>query len=63
MPKPLLTPDQVELLRTDNIVSADAARDGLTLSGLGIAPRAVETVVPTYLWRFRKTGQFQGRVA
>ena len=63
MPKPLLTPDQVELLRTDNIVSADAARDGLTLSGLGIVPRAVETVVPTYLWRFRKTGQFQGRVA
>lgn len=63
MPKPLLTPDQVELLRTDNVVSADAARDGLTLSGLGIAPRAVETVVPTYLWRFRKTGQFQGRVA
>jgi NADH dehydrogenase len=63
MPKPLLTPDQVELLRTDNVVSADAARDGLTLSGLGIAPRAVETVVPTYLWRYRKTGQFQGRVA
>ncbi len=63
MPKPLLTPDQVELLRTDNVVSADATRDGVTLSGLGIAPRAVETVVPTYLWRFRKTGQFQGRVA
>ena len=63
MPKPLLTPDQVELLRTDNVVSAESASNGLTLSSLGIAPRAVEAVVPTYLWRFRKTGQFQGRVA
>ena len=63
MPKPLLTPDQVELLRSDNVVSAEATGSGLTLAGLGIAPRAVETVVPTYLWRFRRTGQFQGRVA
>ena len=63
MPKPLLTPDQVELLRTDNVVSAESASNGLTLSSLGIAPRAIEAVVPTYLWRFRKTGQFQGRVA
>jgi len=63
MPKPLLTPDQVELLRTDNIVSDQARAEGRTLEGLGLSPRAIEGIVPAYLWRFRKTGQFQGRVA
>jgi NADH dehydrogenase len=63
MTKPLLTPDQVELLRSDNVVSNEASAQGRTLEGLGIAPHAVAGIVPTYLWRFRKTGQFQGRVA
>jgi len=59
LPKPPLTPDQVELLKVDNIVSEMAKRDGRTLEGLGLAPTAIEAVVPTYLWRFRKSGQFQ----
>ena len=64
LPKPLLTPDQVELLKTDNVVSEAAEREGRTLHGLGIAPVAMEVVVPSYLWRFRKTGQFKtGRFA
>jgi uncharacterized protein YbjT (DUF2867 family) len=64
LPKPLLTPDQVELLRSDNVVSAQAERDGRTLSALGIEPVAMESIVPSYLWRFRKTGQFKtGRFA
>jgi uncharacterized protein YbjT (DUF2867 family) len=63
LPKPLLTPDQVEMLKSDNIVSADAERDGRTLNAFGISPTAMETIVPSYLWRFRKTGQFRGRVA
>lgn len=63
MPKPLLTPDQVELLRRDNIVSDDAIREGRTLAALGITPVGIESVVPGYLWRFRKTGQFQGHAA
>jgi NADH dehydrogenase len=63
MPKPLLTPDQVELLHYDNVVSAEAVAHEATLAGLGITPTAMEAIVPTYLWRFRKTGQFQGRVA
>jgi uncharacterized protein YbjT (DUF2867 family) len=64
LPKPLLTPDQVELLKTDNVVSDAAKREGRTLDGLGIAPVAMEVVVPSYLWRFRKTGQFKtGRFA
>jgi uncharacterized protein YbjT (DUF2867 family) len=63
LPKPPLTPDQVELLRNDNVVSEAAQRDGRTLDGLGIEPSAFEAIVPTYLWRFRKTGQFRRRVA
>jgi NADH dehydrogenase len=63
LPKPPLTPDQVELLRTDNIVSEAAKAEGRTLEGLGIIPTSVEAVVPSYLWRFRKMGQFQGRAA
>jgi len=59
MPKPLLTPDQVELLRSDSIVSANAVADGRTLQGLGIAPVSVQAIVPSYLWRFRSTGQFK----
>jgi NADH dehydrogenase len=63
LPTPLLTPDQVELLKHDNIVSAAAEREGRTFKGLGIRPTAMEAIVPSYLWRFRKTGQFRGRVA
>ena len=63
LPKPLLTPDQVELLKTDNVVSAAAERDGRTLAALGIEPIAMEAIVPSYLWRFRKTGQFKDRRA
>jgi uncharacterized protein YbjT (DUF2867 family) len=61
--KPLLTRDQVELLRYDNVVSDTARRDGLTLEGLGITPQSIAAIVPTYLWRFRKTGQFRGHLA
>jgi uncharacterized protein YbjT (DUF2867 family) len=59
LPKPPLTPDQVELLKTDNVVSDAAKREGRTLEALGIAPVAVEAIAPSYLWRFRKTGQFK----
>ena len=63
LPKPLLTPDQVELLRVDNVVSEAAKAEGRTLQGLGIEPEPMEAIVPSYLWRFRKTGQFRSRVA
>jgi len=53
-----LTGDQVELLRSDNVVSDAARSAGLTLEGLGIAPDSIEGVAPQYLWRFRKAGQF-----
>jgi NADH dehydrogenase len=61
---PMLTQDQVELLRGDNVVSVEAAAAGRTLAGLGIEPVSFRAVVPTYLWRFRKSGQFKtGAVA
>ena len=58
LPKPLLTTDQVELLKTDNVVSEAAVRERRTLEGLGISPRGIEGIVPAYLYRFRKAGQF-----
>jgi uncharacterized protein YbjT (DUF2867 family) len=58
-----LTPDQVELLRTDNVVSQAAKDAGLTLEGLDITPDSLEAVVPQYLWRFRPAGQFQRKSA
>ncbi len=62
-PKPPLTPDQVELLKVDNVVSEAAKAEGRTLQGLGIEPDSLEAIVPSYLWRFRKTGQFRSRLA
>jgi NADH dehydrogenase len=58
LPKPPLTPDQVEMLQYDNVVSAEAQHDGRTLEGLGTVPESIDAIVPSYLWRFRKTGQF-----
>ncbi len=60
LPKPLLTMDQVELLRHDNVVSASAEAEGRTLKGLGITPTSMATIVPSYLYRYRKAGQFTG---
>jgi uncharacterized protein YbjT (DUF2867 family) len=63
LPKPPITPDQVELLKRDNVVSDDARRERRTLEGIGITPESIEVIVPTYLWRFRKTGQFNPHLA
>jgi uncharacterized protein YbjT (DUF2867 family) len=58
LPSPPLTLDQVELLKSDNIVAPGA----LGLASLGIAPTAVEAVLPTYLDRFRRGGWYTRRV-
>jgi len=58
-----LTPDQVALLRSDNVVSEAAKAAGLTLEGLEIAGDSLQAVVPQYLWRFRRAGQFQKKNA
>ena len=54
LPVPPLTRDQVELLKHDNVVAQGAA----TLADLGISPTAVESILPTYLDRFRAGGRF-----
>lgn len=54
LPNPLLTPDQVKLLRHDNVVAPTAH----TLKDLGITPTTVEAEVPAYLWRFRSKGEY-----
>ncbi len=58
LPKPFITMDQVELLKSDNVVSEAAEKQGRTLQGLGVVARSVEAIVPAYLYRFRKAGQF-----
>ncbi len=49
LPGPPLTPDQVELLKRDNVVSSEAEQEGRTLAALDIDPASIEAVVPTYL--------------
>jgi hypothetical protein len=57
LPVPLLTRDQVRLLRSDNVVAPGAA----TLQDLGIQPTAIDAVLPTYLDRYRRGGWFGAR--
>ena len=54
---PVLTRDQVVMLEQDNVVSPGA--EGL--SALGIEPTGLGAIAPSYLWRYRKGGQFAGR--
>ena len=54
----IMTRDQLKSLAHDNVVSEAAIAAGRTLQGLGIEPRAIESVVPSYLYRYRKHGQF-----
>jgi len=54
LPNPLLTPDQVELLKHHNIVSGDHP----TLKELGITGTPLQSILPKYIYRFRTGGQF-----
>ncbi|MBX9454321.1 MAG: complex I NDUFA9 subunit family protein [Mesorhizobium sp.] len=58
LPNPLLTRDQVEMLRTDNVVSQAAEQEGRTFAALGIKPQAMDAILPSYLWQYRPAGQF-----
>ena len=54
LPNPLLTPDQVELLKHHNIVSGDHP----TLKDLGITGTPIQSILSKYIYRFREGGQF-----
>ena len=57
---PPITPDQVRLLKRDNVVSPEAEAEGRTLKGLGIAPTMVASVLGSYLVHYRPHGQYTG---
>lgn len=61
LPKPVLTVDQVRLLEHDSVVSEAATAEGRTLAGLGIEARSARSIVPAYLTRFRRTGEFEAK--
>ena len=54
LPKPPLTADQVETLKTDNVVTAEAK----TLKDLDIMPTSLDIILPGYLARFKPGGRF-----
>ncbi len=52
--KPFLTRDQVKSLKVDNVVAEDAAG----FEAFDIRPETIEAIVPSYLAKYRKYGQF-----
>ena len=52
--QPLITSDQVKLLRRDNVVSEGAK----TFADLGITPTAMDAILETYLYAYRPYGQY-----
>ena len=63
LPKPLVTGEQVTLLGIDNVVSPEAVKEKRTLQGMGITPRPLDAVLPSYIWRFSANGQFDRQTA
>jgi len=53
-----LTSDQVELLKSDTVVSEAATRESRTFAHFGIKPQLMEALLPSYLWRYRRAGQY-----
>lgn len=61
LPNPLLTSDQVILLKQHNVVSAEAEKAGRTFATIGVQPQTIASILPSYLWRYRPAGQFTRR--
>lgn len=49
-----ITADQIKALHSDNVVGDGASG----FADLGIAPVAMGSILPDYLWRFRPSGQY-----
>ncbi|MTI43802.1 NADH dehydrogenase [Roseibium hamelinense] len=63
LPAPLLTADQVELLKTDNVVSKAAQDEKRTLEGMGVEASTLAAILPSYLERYREHGQYDAHKA
>ncbi|MEQ1404031.1 complex I NDUFA9 subunit family protein [Neorhizobium sp. Rsf11] len=63
--QPPITPDQVKLLKVDNVVSDAAVKEGRTLEAIGIRPTLATSILPSYLVQYRPQGQYtrSGRAA
>ena len=46
------------MLKTDNVVSEAATRESRDLTGMSIKGHGIQGIVPSYLYRYRKAGQF-----
>jgi len=55
LPGNILRPDQVQMMKSDNVVAENA----LTIEDLGIAPVPAEAVMPAHMRRFRKAGAYE----
>lgn len=56
---PVITQDQVRLLKTDNIVGISGEKGLANIADLGLHHlETIEAITPIYLWRFRPYGQF-----
>lgn len=60
LPGAPLTKDQATQLGVDNVVAEDGV---VTINDLGVAPTTLDAILPTYIWRFRKTGEFKSETA
>lgn len=58
LPGAPITSDQVEMLKTDNVVSPKAIKDKATLEAIGIKPKTLASILPSYLVQYRPQGQF-----
>ncbi len=59
LPNPWFTVDRIEQYGQDSVVSEAAKSEKRTLEGIGVSPQSMDAILPTYMWRFRKSGQFE----
>ena len=59
LPNPWFTVDRIEQYGEDTIVGEAAKSEKRTAEGIGVSTQSMDAVLPTYMWRFRKSGQFE----
>lgn len=58
LPWKVVSVDQIVQTGIDTVVSDEAKKQKRTLAAFDITPTSMDTILPTYLWRFRKHGQY-----